>query len=186
MEMHNDDLSPSEREALEALPKERTPSPFLENRVVNALRRRGVLRPAERQVIEVTRLRLVGAVAASILLLIAGFAMGHRTASRQIAPTGVPRAEPGDVPIPATVQQVGTAYVSALEELALLPVSTGSDEVLQGREVALTTFYTAATQVKKIVPREHLATHLLQALDIGEAAGTFGEDDGHQLKVISF
>lgn len=184
--MHDDDLSPSEREALEALPKERTPSPFLENRVVNALRRRGVLRPAERRIIEITRLRLVGAVAVSIFLLVGGFAVGHLTALRQITPPGEPRAEKSEVPIPATVQQVGTAYVSALEELALLPVSTASDEVLQGREVALSTFYSAATQVTKIVPREHLATHLLQALNIREAAYHVGEDDGQQLEVISF
>ena len=90
------------------------------------------------------------------------------------------------MPVPASVQQAGTAYASALEKLALLPASTGNDELLQGREVALATFYTAATQVTKIVPREHLALHLLQTLDGSERAYPVGEDDGSQLQVISF
>jgi hypothetical protein len=184
--MHDDDLTPTEREALEALPKERTPSPFLESRIVNALRRRGVLRPPERRMVEVTRLRLVGAVAASILLLLAGFAAGHWTGSSPVTPPESPAAGIGPAPVPASVQQAGAAYVSALEELALLPASSGGDELLQGREVALATFYTAATEVTKIVPREHLAAHLLQALDVDEATYRAGDDGSSQMQVISF
>jgi hypothetical protein len=184
--MHDDELTPAERKALDSLPRERGPSDLLQDRVVWALRERRLLRSAGLRAMPLTRWRLAGAVAASLLLLIGGFAMGHWTGSRQVTPTDTPRIETGDVPVPASVQQAGTAYASALEELALLPVSTGSDEVLQGREVALSTFYTAATQVTRIVPREHLAAHLLQALDIGEATYVVGEGDGRQRRVVSF
>ena len=43
--MHDDDLSPDERAAFEALPRERDPGRMLEERTVQALRARGLLAP---------------------------------------------------------------------------------------------------------------------------------------------
>ena len=40
---HDDDLTPTERRAFDALPRERVPRPELEDRVVAALQRRGLL-----------------------------------------------------------------------------------------------------------------------------------------------
>ena len=51
---HDDDLAPSERKALEALPRERAPNPMLEERVVQALRDRGVLVPRRRRALYVS------------------------------------------------------------------------------------------------------------------------------------
>ena len=62
--MTDENLAPAEREALEALPREQTPSPFLEERIVRALRDRGVLRSTKRRAIELTPVRI--AVAAAV------------------------------------------------------------------------------------------------------------------------
>jgi hypothetical protein len=44
--MHEDDLTPAEREALRALPREANPSELLEERTVRALAARGMIRPS--------------------------------------------------------------------------------------------------------------------------------------------
>lgn len=72
-----DELSAEERRALDALAREKTPPPLLEERVVGALRREGMLRPAQN--IRGLRARRTGlAVAASLLLFALGALAGAR------------------------------------------------------------------------------------------------------------
>lgn len=70
----NGELTRQEREVLARLPREAAPPPALEEATVSALRSRGLLRPGRR-----VRAPQVGlALAASILLFLAGFGLGRR------------------------------------------------------------------------------------------------------------
>jgi hypothetical protein len=164
--MNDDELTSSERKALEDLPRERQPSPLLEERVVRELRDRGVLGRRGRRWFDITALRIAVAVAAAIVLLLGGFVLGRWTSALPGSPAGPSVVEARRLALAASLQRAGTAYVSALDELASSGIALDSDEMRQGREVALTTLYTAAGEVSRIVPKRHMAGQLLQALDV--------------------
>ena len=176
--MNDDELTPSEKEALESLPKERMPSALLEERVVDALRSRGVLQPQNRRIVEMTAFRIAAAIAASILLLVGGFALGRWAAYRQSVQMDTTTFARDEASIAAQLQQAGTTYILALEHVASLPDSIGGDEKRQGREVALNTFYSAAGHVSKLVPRDYLAGKQSQTIETsgeGAAKGDAGK-----------
>ncbi|UCD57230.1 MAG: hypothetical protein JSV16_15690 [Candidatus Hydrogenedentota bacterium] len=170
---HNDDeklreafeLTPSEKKALESLTRERMPNAALEDRVVGALRDCGVLVPRRRRVIELTARRIAAAVAACLVLLAVSFALGQWAGSRQVARDDFIAPETSETTLAATLQQAGSAYVTALQRFAELPDSVNGNQAVQGREVALTTLYTAADQVTRLVPKYELARQLLAAID---------------------
>ena len=68
--MSNDELTPEEREALAHLPRERTPSAGLEDRVVAAMREHGHLARKPARVIRLTTSRVAGLLAACLVLMI--------------------------------------------------------------------------------------------------------------------
>jgi hypothetical protein len=170
--MNDDELTPYEKKALQSLPKERMPRATLEERVVRALHRRGVLHPRKKRYFELTSLRLAAAVAACLILAVSGFALGRWSASPEVSPAGTTLQTTDDLSVAASLQQAGTAYVLALENLASLAASSGNGELRQGREVALTTLYTATDQVTRIVPGNYLAAQLLQAIELSSGAKT--------------
>jgi len=188
--MTDDDLTPFEDDMMKSLPKERMPSAPLEDRVVGALQDRGVLRGRSRRSVELTPGRIAGVLAASLALLVGGFALGT-SFDRAGVVTPDHAANPSSTPVteasPALVlQQAGTAYIQALEHFAVAGVGAHGDEMAQGREVALTTLYTAADQVARIVPREYLTGQLVVALDVADKARrAVGEDDG-RMRSIEF
>ena len=92
--MTDRELTPEERRALDELPVERTPSDFLEERVVRSLRESGLLRRERLRALELTRSRVAAAVAACILLMVAGFAVGRWTSPS----TAQGSPEPGALP----------------------------------------------------------------------------------------
>ena len=166
--MTDEELTPSEKKALETLPKERMPTAALEDRVVSALRDRGVLLARGRRVIRLTSLRVAGAVAAAVVLVLGGFTAGFWASSMSAARTPLYTRDLSNISTAATLQQAGTAYLIALEDLAALPDSTHGEEMLQGREVALRTLFTATEQVTRMVPKEYLAGQLLQVIQTSE------------------
>jgi len=74
--MHDEELTPAEREALGALPREAEPGDLLEERAVRALVVRGWIRSAGRR-----RPPLAWVAAACVLFFAAGFALGHKRAA---------------------------------------------------------------------------------------------------------
>ena len=76
--MHDDDLSPDERERMLALPRELDPDDSLEERTVRALRADGLLRAAPARVIRfpLSPAWIGLAAAASLAMFAGGFAMG--------------------------------------------------------------------------------------------------------------
>jgi hypothetical protein len=75
LEQDHDELNPEEKARLSALPRERAPASALEDRVVVALKAKGLIRIT--QSFQVWTLpRLAGAFAAVVVLLALGFGAG--------------------------------------------------------------------------------------------------------------
>jgi hypothetical protein len=166
------ELTPQEKQAFETLPRDKMPSAALEDRVVGALQKRGALEAPRGRVVVLNARRVVAVVAASVALLAGGFAMGQWEGARQAQTGDIVIPEATDISIAAKLQRTGSEYVQALELFAELPDSVDGDLAVQGREVALTTLYTAADQITRLVPKEELARQLLTALDARPTAGT--------------
>ena len=83
MSEHDGDWTDAERKALDALSREESPPREVEDRIVHALRRRGLLRPSSDR----RGWLALGAVAAGILLVLAGYAAGRSAARRAPAPS---------------------------------------------------------------------------------------------------
>jgi hypothetical protein len=184
--MNDDDLTPFERKAMEALPREQTPGPLLEERVVQALHDRGVLGPRKRRILELTAVRIAVAAAAAIVLLLGGFALGRWTGGQPGAADEADAVPASRLALAASVQRAGTAYLSAIEELATADMAPDSDEMRQGREVALTTLYSAAGEVTRIVPKRHMAGQLIKALDVRTESDASPADEELAERVIWF
>ncbi len=168
--MSNDELTPSELEALEKLPKERMPNAALEERVIKSLRAGGVLRGSGRPVLVLTFPRALAAVAAVLLLVVGGFALGRMTEPSTVQFEDTTVNETSDISVAATLQRTGSAYVQALENFAAFSDSSaGNEEMRQGREVAIKTLSTAADKVSEFVPRRYLAGQLLEVMSAGES-----------------
>src|SRR5437762_1471596 len=109
---HDDELTPAERAAFEALPRERMPSDVLEERTVNALKHAGLLTttttasPSWR--IPPTWLAL--AAAASVALFASGVVLGQYISARHSAETIAALREADTREAAALIQQTGSAY----------------------------------------------------------------------------
>jgi hypothetical protein len=185
--MTDDELTPSEKKALESLPKERVPSAFLEERVVRTLRRRGFLRSREDgRFIRITGWKITGAVAACLAFVVCGFGLGFWASSRPVAVQQVLVPEANGQPVAYSIQQAGTEYILALEKLAAYSDTTAAEEIREGREVALNTLYTAADEMVRIIPREVLAQCIVQAIATTEASAVQQGREDSQPRLIEF
>ncbi len=181
------ELTDAEKRALEQLPRDRVPSRALEDRVVRALRDRGLLQPPHARVIEMTARRIVGVAAACIVLLATGFVLGQWVEERQFADSA--SLEEESLSAAASVQEAGSAYLLALEHLTDLPDSVGAQQAAQGQEVAMATLCTAVDRIARAVPRNIVAGRLLAALDAEPDARALGGRGGVTIesnRVIEF
>jgi len=164
--MHDDDLSPEERAAFDALPRERDPGDLLEHRVVRALRARNLVRPPERRGIVLSPAWTVAAAAALVAVFTGGFAVGQWLEARQSDRQMVLMRQQDAAAAAAVVQQTGSAYVAALSALSTASHgSSSSRDITQGREVASTILYAAANEMVKLSPEDPLAQQILRGLD---------------------
>jgi hypothetical protein len=168
VEMHKNQngLTPDEREAFEALPRERMPSSFLEERVVRALKKQGIIR--SRPVITGARLAwLAAGIAAALALFVSGLAVGQAMGVRQTADAlaGV-YTRPTDLAA-ARVQSTGSAHREALSALVTATGSAEPQEVQQAREVALAAFWAAANEIVRLAPDDPVALRILQEAERG-------------------
>ena len=153
----------AEEEAFAALSRERTPSRFLEERTVRALKERGLIRSSP--------LRLSSpwmaatAVAASIALFAGGVALGQWIGARQTVNAVVALYPDGPERAAARVQQTGSAHTAALAALVAAADSAGAGDVLQAREVAVAALWAAAAEVIRLAPDDPLAARILQAFE---------------------
>jgi hypothetical protein len=175
------ELTPEEKKGFETLPRDKMPSAVLEDRVVRSLRDRGVFDAPRGRVIVLNARRLVAVAAAAVLLLAGGFALGQWTGDRQDRSGDIVIPEADDISVAAALQRTGSEYVQALERFAEMPPSDNGEQAAQGREVALTTLYTAAGQVTRLVPREELTRQLIDAMYARQPVRTEGD-----VRVIEF
>jgi hypothetical protein len=163
--MADQELTPSEKRALSELPRERAPGELLEDRVVRSLRDHGLLRKDRGRAPVLPTFRVAAAIAASLLLVAIGFVAGRWTSPS--APHDPPTTgrQAHDLAVAAALQQAASAYVGALEDLEHSLQTAGSDEVRQGREVALASLYSAANRVGRVVPAERLADRFRDAIN---------------------
>jgi hypothetical protein len=167
----NDDLTPVERRAFEALPRERAPRAGLETSVVAALQRRGLLAiPLTSTAASRRRLTpwLVGAVAAGLALFVGGFAAGQYFGARSGAAavlSGVQASGGSASEVAAHAERAGTMYVAALVALNQLSDSADASTRARARQVAIAALGSAAEEVAHLAPNDPLAAAVLRGLN---------------------
>lgn len=164
--MFDDDLTPEEREAIEALPREREPSRMLEARVVSELRREGLL-PRRRGAGSRPSAGWWAAAAAAVALFTGGIALGQTLAARSTAEALVALRDADARATAMLVQQTGSAYVAALAALADRRGSGALEpgDAEQGGEVALAALRAAAGELARLDPESALARQVVLLLD---------------------
>src|SRR5437867_11488495 len=113
----DEDLTASERRALEDLRREAMPSRLLEERVVAELRARGLLGTRVRQRMW-ARLQIGAVAAAGLALFASGLAVGQWLGARHTASAMLAVQSRDAASTAAAVQRTGSAYLSALGALA--------------------------------------------------------------------
>ena len=166
----SDELTPGEREAFEALPKEHAPRAHLEDRVVLALQRRGLLAiPLTSAAGGRRRLApwLVGAVAAALALFVGGFATGQYFGARSGAAAAISgvQASGSAAQVAAHAERAGTMYVAALVALNQLSDSADAPTRAKARQAALAALGSAAEEVAHLAPNDPLAAAVLRGLN---------------------
>ena len=174
-------LTPDERRAFAALPREYVGSAALEERVFRALhdaRMLGTPLTAQPSLARSTRRRRVltsfSVLAASLTLFVSGIAVGRESAfAGQVVGPQVADESPSQEPIAEDsmqlakqVQRAGSEYVNLLERLpshASTDSSATRDELL-GREAARSTLHAAARQLARVAPNDPVAALLVEGL----------------------
>jgi hypothetical protein len=152
MTTEHNDLEAEAPVPLDSLPRERMPGRLLEERVVHALRDRGLLRRRRPTVAWIA-----AGLAASLAVFAGGFATGQWTTSRGMAQS-YGRAQAGTATEAAVaVQRTGSAYIAALAALATYADSGGNGAVRQGREAALAALSAAAAALADLDPSDPVA-----------------------------
>lgn len=164
--MHDDELTPEERAAIESLPRERPPDRALEERVVLALRAQGLLQPpaAIRLAPSPLGWLVAAAAAASVVLFAGGFALGSWIESRHTTRVVLDMHQRDAAAAAALVQRTGSAYVSALSALASIAESARPQELAPGREAAVNALHAVANQMVRLVPEDPVAVNILQGM----------------------
>jgi hypothetical protein len=156
----NDDLRPNERDAFEALPRERQTPRALEERVVGALRREGLLHAprGERAPWWTWRLAFAPALAAGLLLFAGGVFVGAR-----VAPSlGTPAREAGPA-VAADLERSGADYLSALSAYSRSADTSQTGERARARASASRFLRLAAQEMARLDPSDPVAEAVLNS-----------------------
>jgi hypothetical protein len=169
MHEHDDDLTPAEREAFRALPRERDPGQLLEERTVRALSEHGFFSAREPRTRRFTLhpAWVAAAAAAFVAVFLGGFTVGQELANRRASAMVLELRKQDAAQAAAMVQQTGSAYVAALSALADYardPHARGN-ELASAREVATNSLHAAASELVRLSPEEPLAAQILRGLD---------------------
>lgn len=158
----NDELPPELRRALNDLPREQAPGDLLEERTVRALRERGLVdRAPGRTLRRVPRSWMGGAVAAGLALFASGLAAGQWMGARSTENVVTAIQAENSRHAALLVQQTGSAYVHALEQLASVQDTAGAAQGKEGREVAVRILRAAADELVRIAPDDPVASAVL-------------------------
>jgi hypothetical protein len=141
------------------------PGPELEERIVGALRGRGLLgqsRASRRAGV------WLSAAAAGVTLFAGGLALGEYHGARRITAALEAENQPDLRHAAALVQRTGSEYVTAVAKLAEVAASDkNGNEATQGREVAVSALRAAAVELQQVAPDDPL---MLRILDVVKPA----------------
>ena len=162
-----DNLTPAERRAFEALPRDVEPPRGLEDRTVAMLQSRGMLAVPLRPIGATPRrwqpAWLVGAVAASLALFASGMAVGQYLGARTATIAAAVGA--GSMAQRAmNVDRTGTQYLEALASFSQWSDSADAGTRQRATQAALTSLTTAAREVARLAPDDPLAAAVLRGL----------------------
>jgi hypothetical protein len=167
----HDELTPDERRAFDALPRERVPGRLLEERTVRALRERGIIRTRRVRHLLVPSSWWITGIAAALALFASGLATGQWLGTRGAADAFAQvRRDDGLAPA-ASVQRTGTAHVAALASLVEAADSADAGAVAQAREVALAALWAAASEVVRLAPDDPVAGEILRGFERARQEG---------------
>jgi hypothetical protein len=184
---HEDDLTPAERAAFDALPRERSPGETLEARTVNSLWQFGLLSaPPDAKRWRMQPMWLGMAVAASVALFTSGVVVGQYLSGRHSAEAIVAIHEADTREAAALMQQTGSAYVAALTSLAESADTTKNGRNSQTREVAIRALHAAANEVVKIAPNDPIAVNILRGFDQGRRQESQATGQPNRRQVVWF
>ncbi|HEX2210765.1 MAG TPA: hypothetical protein VHG93_23990 [Longimicrobium sp.] len=189
MSTHDDgmdeEMTPELRRRLAALPREQDPGTLLEERTVRALRDRGLLETSRAggRVRRVPMAWLGGAVAAGIALFASGVAVGEWMGTRHTARVVQAVQAQNDRQAALLVQQTGSAYVQALEQMASLSDS-GKAAPAESKEVATKILRAAASELVRIAPDDPVAGAVLAGFQRADSARAAGA--GQKRRVVWF
>ena len=182
-----DQLTAAEREAFEALPREAMPGRLLEERVVSALRHRGLLgRQHVLRRFTWSRIPISVAAAAGIALFASGLAAGQWMGARHTAQAMLDMQKQDAASAAAAVQRTGSAYLSALGALAQASASSDPAEVARAREAAQSVLHDAANEMVRMAPDDPVAAGILKGMDRAKVDAAPATADGKQKVVASF
>lgn len=190
-EHEDDDLTPAEREAFRALPRERDPGQLLEERTVRALSEHGVfsVRERHRRGFGLHPAWIAAAAAAFVAVFLGGFTAGQELANRRANQLVMEMRKADAAQAAAMVQQTGSAYVaamSALADAARDPQHRSANELASAREVATNSLHAAASELVRLAPEEPLAATILRGLDQAARADSVNHGGAEQRKVAWF
>ena len=162
-----DNLTPAERRAFEALPREVDPPRGLEDRTVAMLQSRGMLAVPLRPIGATPRrwqpAWLVGAAAASLALFASGMAVGQylgaRTATIAAAVGAGSMAQRAQ-----NVERASNQYLEALASFSQWSDSADAGTRQRATQAALTSLTAAAREVARLAPDDPLAAAVLRGL----------------------
>ena len=183
--MHDDELTPAERAAMESLPRERDPGVALEERIVRALRAQGLLAPPVPIRLVPPALAWLAAAAAAVVLFGGGMALGAWIEARHTTQVVINMHQRDAAAAAALVQRTGSAYVSALSALASFADRARPQELEPGREAAVSALHAAANQTVRLVPEEPVAVDILQGM-LRAARGDTMEAAAEPRRVVWF
>ena len=180
------ELTEDEKAALAALPSEREPGQLLEERTVDALRARGLLRDenVRSSIRGVPRWAL--GLAASLVFFLGGVATGQWIGTRSLAGTVVAAQQQTAMQTASLVQRTGSAYVSALMALAQIADSSSDPAIAQGKEAALTALHAAARELALVAPDDPLSLLLRDALNRTSLRGQSDTPESNLQSVVWF
>ena len=168
--MFDDELSPAERSAFDALPREQMPSLALEERTVALLRQKGHLptpllahKRTDAQTHRKTWL-IAGAAAAAVAIFASGMALGQYLGMSKAVQVASMSAQTA-TEAAAHVQQSGDMYVAALASLGNLRDTSDVVGRERAKQTALTVLGAAAEQIAHLAPDDPLAAAVLRGLN---------------------
>jgi len=160
-----DELTPGERAAFDALPRTREQSRLLEERIVRAMVDRGLLEIAPPRWMHRKIPVFAAGIAAALALFVGGIAVGQWLGSHAVADSMAAAQHETALEMAAAVQRTGSAYVTALAALSQLTDSSSNGAVAQGREAALTALYAAARELVELAPDDPVAVSIRDYLE---------------------